>query len=114
MKIDSAAVSGTISPKVTTSADEIDRERQKATNQTDSDSAKKMVQSEEVLDRIKALTEDGSYSVRFEMEDKSSKMVVRLVDVESGETIRQIPPEEIIDLTEVLHELRGSLVDTTG
>jgi flagellar protein FlaG len=73
-----------------------------------------MVQSEEILDQIKALTEDGSYSVRFEMEAKTNKMVVRLVDIESGETIRQIPPEEIIDLTEVLHELRGSLVDTTG
>jgi flagellar protein FlaG len=114
MKVDSAAVSGTVMPKVATSADEITRTRQESANRVDSEAAKKKVQPEEILDQIKALTEDGAYSVRFEMEDKTDQMVVRLVDVESGEMIRQIPPEELLDLTEHLKELRGSLVDTTG
>jgi flagellar protein FlaG len=114
MKVDSAAVSGAVMPKTATSADEITRTRQETANRVDSEAAKKKLQPEEILDQIKALTEDGTYSVRFEMKDKSNQMVVRLVDVESGEIIRQLPPEELIDLTEHLKELRGSLVDTTG
>ncbi|MEZ4598766.1 MAG: flagellar protein FlaG [Syntrophotaleaceae bacterium] len=114
MKVDSAAVSGTVTPKLATSADEITRVREETANRVDSDTARKKVQPEEILDQIKSLTEDGAYSVRFEMEHKTNQMVVRLVEVESGEMIRQIPPEELIDLTKHLKELRGSLVDTTG
>lgn len=114
MKVDSAAVTGSIAPKVTTSADDIDRERKDISDQTGAQTKGTKIQPEEILSQIKSLTEDGAYSVRFEMEDKTNQMVVRLVDVESGDMIRQIPPEELIDLTEVLQELRGSLVDTTG
>lgn len=114
MKIENAAVSGAITSQTSTGADEIDRERHAAAKDTAPENTSKKVQPEEILKKIKSLTEEGSYSVRFEMEDKTKQMVVRLVDVESGDMIRQIPPEELIDLSEVLQELRGSLVDTTG
>jgi flagellar protein FlaG len=115
MKVDSAAVAGSIAPKVNTSAEDIDRERKNKdlSNQVEPTNSNK-VQPEEILDQIKALTEDGAYSVRFEKDNEHNKMVVRLVDVDSGETIRQIPPEELIDLTEALQELRGNVVDITG
>lgn len=116
MKVDSAAVVGSIAPKVSTSADEIDRERKgkEVSTQVESQTKTKKVQPEEILDQIKALTDDGSYSVRFEKDNKHNEMVVRLVDIESGETIRQLPPEELLNLTDTLQELRGSLLDTTG
>lgn len=116
MKVDSAAVVGSIAPKVNTSADDIDRERKEkaVSTQLEPQAKNNKVQPEEILDQIKALTEDGSYSVRFEKDSKNNEMVVRLVDVESGETIRQIPPEELINLTKTLQELRGNVVDITG
>lgn len=116
MKVDSAAVVGSLAPKVNTSADDIDRERKgkEVATPVEPQSKSTKVQPEEILDQIKALTEDGSYSVRFEQDSKNHKMVVRLVDVESGETIRQIPPEELINLTKTLQELRGNVVDITG
>jgi flagellar protein FlaG len=116
MKVDSAAVAGSIAPRVNTSADDIDRERKgkEVSPQVEPQTKSNKVQPEEILDQIKALTEEGAYSVRFEQDSKHNKMVVRLVDVESGETIRQIPPEEVINLTETLQELRGNVVDTTG
>ncbi len=116
MKVDSAAVAGSIAPKVNNSAEDIDRERKSkdVSSQIEPQSKNNKVQPEEILDQIKSLTEDGAYSVRFEKDDKANQMVVRLVDVESGEMIRQIPPEELISLTETLQELRGSLIDTTG
>jgi flagellar protein FlaG len=116
MKVDSAAVVGSIAPKANNSADDINRERKEKalSNQVEPQTKSNKVQPEEILDQIKALTEDGSYSVRFEKDSKNNEMVVRLVDVESGETIRQIPPEELINLTKTLQELRGNVVDITG
>jgi flagellar protein FlaG len=71
----------------------------------------KKVQAEEILSRIKALTEDGSFSVRFEMHARTNQLVVRLVDAESGELIRQLPPEEMLELAARLEELSGNIVN---
>ncbi|MGE4345045.1 MAG: flagellar protein FlaG [Geoalkalibacter sp.] len=69
---------------------------------------------QELLDQIKSLTEDGQYSVRFEKDRDANELVVKVVDRETNEVIRQIPPEELLDLTKRLNDLRGNLVDTQG
>lgn len=115
MKVDSAAVVGSIAPKVSNGADEIDRMRKgnEVSAQVEPQAKSSKVQPEEILDQIKALTEDGAYSVRFERENRTDQMVVRLVDMESGEMIRQIPPEELLELHHHLKDLRGNLVNAT-
>lgn len=72
----------------------------------------KKVNPEEILDKIKEVSQDGYYSVRFEKNDDLEELVVKVVDKESEEVIRQIPPEEILELRETLRDLRGNLVDT--
>ncbi len=116
MKVDSAAVAGSINPRIDTGADHIDRERRmkSVASQAEVPAQNSRVPAEEILDQIKALTEGGAYSVRFEMDSQIDQVVVRLVDTQSGETIRQLPPEELVDLSRVLKELRGSLVDITS
>jgi len=69
---------------------------------------------QELLDQIKSLTEDGQYSVRFENDRDANELVVKVVDRTTDEVIRQIPPEELLDLTKRLNDLRGNLVDTQG
>ncbi len=44
------------------------------------------IQSEELLQNIKALTEDGIYSVRFEVDEPTNDLVINLIDQE-GEVI---------------------------
>ena len=73
---------------------------------------KKKIQPEELLNQIKALTEDGLYSVRFENDIEAGEMVVKIVDRNTDEVIRQIPPEELRELAEQLKDLRGNIVDT--
>jgi flagellar protein FlaG len=70
------------------------------------------VQPEEILDKIKALTQDGAYSVRFEMHAKTRQLVARLVDAESGEVIRQLPPEEMLELAVKLEKLTGNIINS--
>jgi flagellar protein FlaG len=75
-------------------------------------SAKSAIQPEELLSNIKALTEDGLYSVRFEMHKDTQDLIINLVDSQSGDVIRQIPPKEIVQLHEYMNDLRGNIVNT--
>ena len=86
------------------------RKAVKDLTQADADEAAK-VQPEELLQQIKSLTEDGVYSVRFENDNEAGEFVVKVVDRETDEVIRQIPPEELLSLTKRLNDLRGNLVD---
>ena len=52
--------------------------------------------------------------MRFEKDSDAGEMVVKIVDNESEEVIRQIPPEELLKLTQRLEDLRGNLVDKVG
>ncbi len=75
---------------------------------------KSKVAPEELLQQIKSLTEEGLYSVRFEKDRLADLLVVKIVDRETDEIIRQIPAEEIIELRAALDELTGNIVDTSS
>lgn len=62
------------------------------------------VSPEEILDKIKQISEDGLYSVRFEKNDEVDQLVIKLVDRRNDEVIRQIPPEEILGIKAHLQE----------
>ena len=83
-------------------------ERQEVQN----NSQKRNTQPEELLKQIKTITEDGLYSVRFERDSGSNELIVKIVDRETDEVIRQIPQEELLELSKHLEELNGNLVDT--
>ncbi len=70
----------------------------------------KVIQPEELLNNIKSLTEDGIYSVRFELHKDTQDLIINLIDSKSGEILRQIPPEEIVDLHKYMDDLRGNIV----
>lgn len=75
---------------------------------------KSQIAPEELLEQIKGLSEHGTYGVRFENNDKVDELVVQVVDKQTDELIRQIPPEEILSMKAALGDLRGNLVDTQG
>jgi flagellar protein FlaG len=70
------------------------------------------VQPEEILTQIKALTENGLYSVRFENSQEFNELVVKVVDTKTDEVIRQIPAEEVLGMKAILAELSGKIVNT--
>ncbi|MGI5837331.1 MAG: flagellar protein FlaG [Chloroflexota bacterium] len=47
----------------------------------------------------------------FEKHETTGKIVARLKDPETGEVIRQIPPEEMLKLAEAIDKYLGLLVD---
>lgn len=96
---------------------EISQVRKKTQQEQDvqpSAETQKEIQPEELLTQIKALTDDGAYAVQFEKDKDIDELVVKIVDSETNEVIRQIPSQEIMDLTRHLDELRGNIVNTTS
>ncbi len=114
MRVEAAAMAGIAPTKTETPAELTERSRKEAAEgpaAPEPQEKAKAVQSEEILDKIKALTQNGAFSVRFEMHEKTHQFVARLVDAESGEVIRQLPPEEMLELSAKLEELRGNIVN---
>lgn len=48
-------------------------------------------------------------SLSFEVYDKTGDVVVKVINRDTKEVIRQIPPEDLLEITEKLEELRGVL-----
>lgn len=109
MKIDNHLTPPADIDKKTAGADQIAQKRQAA---ADKPAESKQVPPEEILKTIKQITEDGDRSVRFEMDDETNTLVVRVVDKESGDVVRQIPAEEVLGARRALQDLSGLLIDT--
>lgn len=110
-------ITGTALQKVPRASEQIDSGRKNVQDEPDKEKQSagvKNVQAEELLSQIKALTENGLYSVRFENDERSKQLVVKIVDSETQEVIRQVPAEELLGMKAALAELQGNLVDTTS
>lgn len=53
-------------------------------------------------------------SVTFVVDEKSGQSFIQVIDRESGEILRQIPPEEARRLSAALKEMIGTVVDTVA
>jgi flagellar protein FlaG len=71
--------------------------------QGDTGKTRKLV--EEVQDYLDNL----SIQLSFDIHEKTGDMVVQVLDRETGDLIRQLPPEDLLDLKDKLSELRGVL-----
>jgi len=113
MNVEAINLQSTPQFQLSKSSDQVSEARKKADDLVLSERVeKKQIQPEELLQQIKALTEDGLYSVRFENDERANGLVVKIVDQENGEVIRQVPAEEMLKLKETLEDLRGNIVNT--
>ncbi len=55
---------------------------------------------------------DMRVNLSFKLHDETGDVLVQVIDGETGEVIRQLPPEEILELREKLKELRGVIFDS--
>lgn len=118
MQVEAINVTGTRLQQLPRASDRIDTARRDLENeQPDSEKSSSPggngVQPEELLDKIKALTENGTYSVRFENNREFDQLIVKVVDTQTDEVIRQVPAEELLGVIASLAELRGKIVNTT-
>lgn len=60
---------------------------------------------------LNRLASELNTSVHFRVDDDTHRVVVKVVDANSGETVRQIPPEDMIRVMVRLEEMIGVLFD---
>ncbi|MDP3479598.1 MAG: flagellar protein FlaG [Desulfoprunum sp.] len=110
-------ITGTSMQKMPRASEQVDSGRKSVKEEPDTKQGSadaKNVQAEELLTQIKALTENGLYSVRFENDERSKQLIVKIVDSDTQEVIRQVPAEELLGMKAALAELQGNIVDTTS
>lgn len=68
-------------------------------------------QVEKAVEEMKKTVESSSANnLQFSIDEETGKTVIKVVDKQTGETIRQIPAEEIIALAKSLDKLQGMLL----
>lgn len=111
MRVESVNAGGLGATQHNSAGKSVEENRKRSADAEVASVEKNLVAPEEVLDKIKGLTEGGLHSVRFEMNQDLDRMIISVVNKE-GEVVRQLPPEELIDSSIYLKELRGSLLNT--
>jgi flagellar protein FlaG len=66
------------------------------------------------LDSVKQAVDDGNSlfqatkrNLQFKVDDETNELVVKIVDSESGEVVKQIPAEEMLDLIKRMQDMDG-------
>lgn len=49
--------------------------------------------------------------LHYQIDQDTKRIIVKVINVESGETIRQIPPDQVLRAAQLINELRGLLID---
>ena len=58
-----------------------------------------------------SITQPINNSLQFSIDDDSGRTVVKVVDRQTEEVLRQIPSEEMLDIARALGKLKGLLVE---
>lgn len=65
---------------------------------------------EQVVEKMNNAVQSFSHTLKFEV-SKSHRIIVRVIDTNTGEIIRQIPPEELMDTFKRMEDALGVLID---
>ena len=63
------------------------------------------------VDKVNHTFEIQKRSLRFQIHDRLNEVIVEVIDSETKEVIREIPPEKLLDMFASMLELAGLLVD---
>lgn len=67
---------------------------------------------EEALNKVNDAMQAWSTGIRFEVDEDTERMVVKLVNNETGDIIRQVPSEAMLKVAKMITQLQGGGIDT--
>ncbi|WP_028393548.1 flagellar protein FlaG [Bacillus cihuensis] len=71
--------------------------------------SKKQIQ--DIIESLNKFMKPTHTSVRFEFHEKLNEYYVKVVDDETDETVREIPPKKLLDFYAAMTEFIGMIVD---
>ena len=97
---------------------EQETERTKSTRDKVEILRKDQLSPEELRDDLKEKIEDMNSIVEtleeqlsFKLHDKTDRMMTQVINIETKEVIKEMPPEEMLDLAARIHEMVGLIID---
>ncbi len=94
-------------------AERAEEKQEKAYNQDELLTDEK-IDTEQAVQKIVSAAKFFNREIRMELEKDLNMMIVKVVDGETDEVIRQIPAEEFIELSKNAKNLKGLLIDKEG
>lgn len=70
--------------------------------------------AQQVASQINDFLKTTSSSVEFSVAGDSNKVIVRIVDTQTNQLIRQIPSEQMLAISQALDQMRGVLFNQTA
>jgi flagellar protein FlaG len=71
-------------------------------------------QVQQAVETLKQLVEaKAPNSLAFSIDDSTGKTIVRITDAKTGEMVRQIPSEEMLEIARSLDRMQGMLLQKT-
>jgi flagellar protein FlaG len=67
----------------------------------------------ETVDQMNQAVQSLRRELQFSIDDRSGEMIIKVVNVETKEIVRQIPREEVLNLAQSLHSSGKSLTKGT-
>lgn len=67
---------------------------------------------EAVVDNVNEYVQNISRQLNFSVEKDTGKTIIKVVDSDTGDLIRQIPTEEFLELAKALEKAKGILLRT--
>ncbi|MBN2401758.1 MAG: flagellar protein FlaG, partial [Spirochaetes bacterium] len=64
-----------------------------------------------VIDTLNSAAKSVNQRVSFSFNEKTDRVIIKFIDGDTNEVLREIPPKEMIRLLERMHELIGMVVD---
>ncbi|WP_018249167.1 flagellar protein FlaG [Orenia marismortui] len=61
----------------------------------------------ELNDAVQAVHKD----LKFELHDESERMMVKVMDLDKHKVIKELPPEEVLDMVGKIKEMVGLIID---
>ncbi len=69
-----------------------------------------LAQLDDAIKSINKAMQSMSRDVEFSIDDESERVVVKVIDRETSEVLRQIPSEEALAISKALDKLQGLLI----
>ena len=66
---------------------------------------------EEKIDDMNNIMETLEEQLSFELHEKTDRIMTQVVNIKTKEVIKEMPPEEMLDLAAKIHEMVGLLID---
>ncbi len=68
-------------------------------------------QMQKIAGQLNESVKSNKFDLSFTVDDSTNKIVIRVIDGNTKEVIRQIPPEEVLRIASQVNQLLGILID---